>query len=205
MTVAAVILAAGAGSRFGGQKLLASLRGRAVLRHVVDAARDAGLAPIVVVVPPDGSLDRIDLGTVRRAVNPNPAEGLSSSVRLGLAAVRARTDEGEVDAAVILLGDQPAVRPDVIHRLLDELEAADPPLLVAPRYDHDGAPNPVVARRDAWRLADELVGDRGFGPFLRRRPDLVRRVDVPGTNPDIDTREDLDRLAGTGQADGDVS
>jgi CTP:molybdopterin cytidylyltransferase MocA len=205
MTVAAVVLAAGSGSRFGGQKLLATLRGRPVLAHVVDAARDAGLDPIVVVIPPDGSLDDVDLGPVLRVVNALPHQGLSSSVRLGLGAVGALSGPSGVDAAVILLGDQPRVRPDVIHRLLGEADQPDRPLLVAPRYDHDGAPNPVVARREAWRLADELVGDRGFGPIIDRRPDLVRRVEVQGVNPDIDTREDLDRLADSGQTNGDVS
>lgn len=208
MTVAAVILAAGSGSRFGGQKLLANLRGRPVLAHVVDTARDAGLDPIVVVVPPDGSLDDLDLGAVRRVVNALPEQGLSSSVRLGLGAVGALAEPADVDAAVILLGDQPSVRPDVIHRLLAETETAGGALLVAPRYAHDGAPNPVVARRQGWRLADELVGDRGFGPILDGRPDLVRRIDVSGANPDIDTREDLDRLdrlADSGPTNGDVS
>lgn len=202
MTTAAVVLAAGAGSRFGGDKLRAMLHGRPIVGHVVDAGRAAGLDPIVVVVPPTGELDDLDLGLIRRVVNPNPAEGLSSSVRLGLRALE--LDEA-VDAAVILPGDQPLVRPEVIDGLLAALtESPATPFLVA-RHAEDRTPNPIVARRSIWRLADELAGDRGFGPILATHPELVRFVDVPGSNPDVDTRADLDRLAGTDRASRDVS
>jgi CTP:molybdopterin cytidylyltransferase MocA/SAM-dependent methyltransferase len=196
MSIAAVVLAAGAGSRFGGGKLLARLDGRPIVEHVVDAARAAGLDPIVVVVPPTGELDGLDLGAVRRVINPTPQEGLSSSVRVGL-----RDLEGDPDiaAAVILPGDQPRVRPDVIRRLIEAGTALSAPLLIAPLYDADAAPNPILARRAAWRLADELVGDRGFGPLLEARPDLVQRIPVDGANPDIDTRADLLELAWAGR------
>ncbi|HUQ77422.1 MAG TPA: NTP transferase domain-containing protein [Patescibacteria group bacterium] len=184
-TTAAVILAAGAGSRFGGGKLVATIGGRPILALVVDAARSAGLEPIVVVGPPGGLLDHLDLGVVRRAVNPHPDEGLSGSVRVGLRELEFETD---VDAAVILLGDQPRVRADVLARLLGAPRAS---WFVAPRHAEDAAPNPILVRRAGWRLADELVGDRGFGPLLAGRPDVVTWIPVEGANPDIDTRADL--------------
>jgi CTP:molybdopterin cytidylyltransferase MocA len=189
--VAGVVLAAGAGSRFGGDKLAASLDGRPLVRHVVDAAVAAGLDPIVVVVPPAGVLDGIDLAPGRSVVNETPEEGLSSSVRLGLRAL----NDDTVDAAVILPGDQPRVRPDVIRALVAAAdERLGPPFVVA-RYAADAAPNPVLARREIWRLADELAGDHGFGPVLGAHPELVRDVPFDGANPDVDTRADLDRLA----------
>jgi molybdenum cofactor cytidylyltransferase len=205
MTTAAVVLAAGAGSRFGGGKLRALLGGRPILSHVVEAARSAGLAPIVIVVPPNGELDDLDLGAVRRVVNPEPAEGLSSSVRLGL---RALDMDADVEAAAILPGDQPLVRPEVIHALLVALDESPTTPFVAPRYAVDGARNPILARRSIWRLADELAGDSGFGPVLATHPELIRLVPVPGANPDIDTQADLDRLdrlPGIEPAAGDVS
>jgi molybdenum cofactor cytidylyltransferase len=202
MTTAAVVLAAGAGSRFGGAKLRALLGGRPLVAHVVDAARAAGLQPIVIVVPPTGELDDLDLGDVRRVVNPSPAEGLSSSVRLGLRALELDTD---VEAAAILPGDQPLVRAEVIRALLVALDQSPATPFVAPRYAVDGAPNPIIARRSIWRLADELAGDRGFGPVLATHPELIRLVSVGGANPDVDTPADLDRLAGTPPAARDVS
>jgi CTP:molybdopterin cytidylyltransferase MocA len=93
----------------------------------------------------------------------------------------------------------------VIRQLLDAAGVSEEPLLIAPLYDDDAAPNPVLARRAAWRLADELVGDHGFGPLLARRPDLVRRIRVGGANPDVDTPADLRRLAEADEAGADVS
>jgi molybdenum cofactor cytidylyltransferase len=202
VTTAAVVLAAGAGSRFGGGKLLATIDGRPILAHVVAAARAANLDPIVVVVPPTSELDELDLGAVRRVVNPDPAEGLSSSVRVGL---RALELDDPVLAAVILPGDQPRVRTAVIRALLAAADQSPATPFVVPRYAADGAPNPIFARRSIWRLADELAGDRGFGPILATHPELVRFVAVPGSNPDIDTRADLDRLATTDPTARDVS
>ena len=201
MSVAAVVLAAGAAARYGGGKLLAVLEGRPLLAHVVDAARSAHLHPIVLVVPPTGELDELELGEVRRVVNPDPAEGLSSSVRLGL---RALELEPGVDAAAILPGDQPRVRAAVIETLVAALEERPATPFVVPRYTADQGANPVIARRSIWRLADELAGDRGFGPVLGSHPELVRVVEVDGANPDVDTVADLDRLVaqGVGAQDG---
>jgi molybdenum cofactor cytidylyltransferase len=201
MNVAAVILAAGSASRFGGGKVLADLDGRPLLRHVVDAAREAGLAPIVVVGPPSGALDTVDLGDVRRVVNPHPEEGLSSSVRLGLRALL----EDRAEAAVILPGDQPRVRSAVVRALIAAAATAPEAGFIVPRYAADGSRNPVLVRRALWRLADELVGDRGFGPLLAAHRELIREVPVDGDNPDVDTRDDLLRLAATGPARDDVS
>jgi molybdenum cofactor cytidylyltransferase len=193
MRIGAVILAAGAASRFGGGKLRAELEGRPVVRHVVDAAVAAGLDPIVIVVPPSDGLEGLELAPARPVTNPNPEEGLSGSVRLGLRALEADA-RSTPDAALILPGDQPRVRPEVIRALIADAEAASEPGFVISRYADDRAPNPVLACRRVWRLADELAGDHGFGPLLTAHPELVRRVPVPGANPDVDTREDLERL-----------
>jgi molybdenum cofactor cytidylyltransferase len=165
------------------------------VRHVIDAAVAAGLDPVVIVVPPDGALDGLDLAPATQVTNPAPQEGLSSSVRIGLRALDADAADA-VDAAVILPGDQPRVRPAVIEALV--AAAADSPEtpFIVPRYRDDAAPNPILARRAIWRLADELAGDRGFGPVLAAHPELVAHVPVDGTNPDVDTVEDLRRLEG---------
>jgi molybdenum cofactor cytidylyltransferase len=190
--VGAVVLGAGTGSRFGGGKLLALLDGLPVIRHVVDAARGAGLDPIVVVAPPDASLASLDLGEIRSVTNPHPEEGLSSSVRLGL---RSFLDDVDVAAAVILPGDQPRVRADTISALVSAADESPRTPFVIARHVDDGVPSPVLSRRSMWRLADEIAGDRGFGPIVATHPELVREVVVAGTNPDIDTPADLHRVA----------
>ena len=194
MRAAGVILAAGAGSRFGGGKLLARVDGAPLLAHVVDAARGAGLTPLVVVLSAETARHAPALGIAAAEIvsNPDPGRGQSSSLRLGLAAAAAA--QPPVDAAVILLGDQPLVRPTTIRRLLEALgEPGEDVALTA--YAEGGGPNPVALRRAAFPLAAEASGDRGLGPLLAGRPGLHRAIPVPGSNPDIDTPEDLARLA----------
>lgn len=195
--VAAVVLAAGAGSRFGGapgSKLLARLDGRPVLQHVLERLASAGIGRQLVVVPASASeLDEtIEWGSARRIPNPAPERGLSSSLQLGWAA--ASMLRPVPAATLILLGDQPVVSPRVIAALLAApLDPTRP--VVAPRYAAGGGPNPVRLEPEAGPLIDEARGDRGLGPILATRPDLVRWIDVEGSNPDLDRPADLEALA----------
>jgi molybdenum cofactor cytidylyltransferase len=192
MKVLAIVLAAGASHRFGSPKLLAPLDGRPVLQHVLDVVAAAGLVDVVVVVGERAAAieGAVTWRSERIEVNPRPADGLSSSLRIGLDAAAA---DPTVDAVLVLLGDQPGVRPNVIAAVLAAAETT-PEAIVRVRYADDEAPNPVLVRRAAWALAAGLSGDRGLGPLLAERADLVAEVAVPGTNPDIDTPEDLARV-----------
>jgi molybdenum cofactor cytidylyltransferase len=188
--VVGLVLAAGEASRFGSDKLAASLDGRPLLDHVIDALRAAPLREIVVVTRRGRGIPQaLDL---RGVVNPTPADGLSSSLRVGLAAI-AELSGAPVEAVLIALGDQPRVDPAVIRRLLDAARSTNRPIIV-PTYDDDASPNPVLLFRAAFALAEEASGDRGLGPVLAARPELVLAVPVAGANPDVDTRADLDRL-----------
>ena len=187
MALAAVVLAAGAGSRFGGGKLLAPLGGRPVLQHVLDRVAAAGVDHVVVVLGDDAAaVERaIDWRSERRIRNPDPGRGLASSVRLGIGALGP-----EVDRALVVLGDQPSVPAAAIDALLAaDVDAAHP--VAVPRYDdaREGR-NPVLLGRAAFEHVQELSGDRGFGPWLAAHPELVREVVVSGHNPDMDTRAD---------------
>ena len=186
--VAAVVLAAGAGSRFGGGKLLASLEGRPVLQHVLDRLAEAGVDDIVVVLGDDAGAaeDAIDWRRERRVLNPDPGRGLSSSLQIGIAAL-----DGSVAGALIVLGDQPMVPVAAIRAVLDAPPAAGRPIVV-PVYPGDRGRNPVLVGREAFGLVAEATGDRGLGPVIAAHPELVREVAVDATgNPDIDTRANL--------------
>lgn len=154
----AVVLAAGAGSRFGGGKLLAGLAGRPLLDHVLAAIEAAGLAETIVVLGPGANeleavVTRRGARTVR---NPAPERGLSSSVRVGLAAIA----QGH-DAALVVLGDQPRTSPATIRALLDAPLPAGREIAI-PRYAAGGGANPALLLRPAWSLAATLDGDRGL-------------------------------------------
>ena len=194
MKVTAVVLAAGLSSRFGSPKLLAPLAGVPVLQHTLDAVSAAGLDDVVVVLG-DAAADveaAIAWRTERRVVNPRPADGLSSSLRIGLEAADAADPAAE--AALVVLGDQPALRPDVVASVV-AAAAESEALFVRARYARDYAPNPVLVRRAAWAVASGLTGDRGLGPLLATRPGQVLAVNVEGANPDVDTPADLAALA----------
>jgi len=188
--VTAVVLAAGSSSRFGSPKALAVLRGKPLLQHVLDTAAGLTLTDVVVVLgerAPEIE-SRLVWRSERRLVNPDPGRGLSSSLKIGLGAL----DPG-CEAALVLLGDQPLVRRDVIERLLAALTGSGRPI-VLPRYAGGGGPNPVLLHRSAWGLAADTGADRGLGPLLRRHPELVVEVAVEGSNPDVDTPADLAEL-----------
>jgi molybdenum cofactor cytidylyltransferase len=186
-SVAALVLAAGSGSRFGGGKLLASLAGRPILQHVLDTLAEAGLDKVIVVLGRDEpEVERsIAWRGERRVVNPDPGRGLASSLQLGTAAVHSGAD-----AVLIALGDQPLVAVDTIRSLLDAREDPTRPVVV-PAYADDRGRNPVLLRRAAFGLADEATGDQGLGQILAAHPELVLEIPIAGDNPDVDTPEDL--------------
>jgi len=185
-TVCAVILAAGESRRFGSPKQLAQLEGRSLLEHVISAADDAGLRPVIAVVPvwltrPAG-LASTWLRWVR---NPHPERGMSHSLRLGFAAL-----PDETDAAVILLGDQPTVAAADIRRLVAARGAAP---VLASRVGSHLAP-PVLIERERFAIVAEAAGDAGLRGVLDAHPEWVHEV-VAEPRADVDTPGDLDALS----------
>lgn len=179
--IAAVILAAGASTRFGSAKQLARVGERTMLEVVVDVARAAELDPILAVVQPGLAVPP----DVVPVVNDDPDAGLSRSLQLGIHAV-----PGDVSAAVVLLGDQPTLDPDLVRRLVAARGSAP---AVATETDGLRMP-PVVLERGAFALADALEGDEGLRGLLRSGSVEIVGVPVGSSIPDVDTPEDLARL-----------
>jgi molybdenum cofactor cytidylyltransferase len=196
LRLGALVLAAGAGHRFGGDKLVAELDGRPLLQHVLDTV--AAVRPVVtlvVIAPAMRGMERLAWHGARRLVNREPERGLSSSVRLGL---EASASEPGVDGVFILLGDQPRIAVVTLLALAREASSAlaDGAVAVVPGYAEGGGANPVLLLRAGFALAGQLGGDHGLGALIGSRPGLVRRVSVPGSNPDVDTVADLQALQG---------
>jgi CTP:molybdopterin cytidylyltransferase MocA/SAM-dependent methyltransferase len=186
-----LVLAAGDGARFGGGKLLARVGGKPVLQHVLDAMAASGLGDVIVVLGRDATEVEPVIGwrTEQRLINQDPSQGLSSSLRIGMASVGP-----DVSDVVVVLGDQPMLSSSVIRSLMSAPPDPARPIVV-PTYDHEGGRNPVLIRRPAFGLVDEAAGDRGLGPVIAAHPDLVQVVPVAGDNPDIDTAADLAMVA----------
>lgn len=183
----AVLLAAGAGSRYSGHghKLDAELHGSTIAEHAVRAALDSEIGPIVVVTganrPSLASLrSEIDAGTISILPNPDWADGQSTSLQAAVADARSR----HAHAIVVGLADQPFVRPDAWR----SVAASRSPIAVA---EYDGRPrNPVRLHHSVWPLLP-TSGDHGARHLIRLRPELVERVPCQGSDADIDTLEDL--------------
>ena len=186
-SVGAVILAAGSSRRYGSPKQLVVVDGMTLLEHAIEAAAVAGLLPVAAVVPVWLSRPARYDARLRWIRNAFPERGLSVSLRLGLDAIA-----GEVDAAVILLGDQPRLPPETVGGLL--AARGDRPI-VASAADGVLAP-PVLIEASHFHLADALSGDSGLRQLLIDHPDLVRALEVGAHPPDIDTPDDLDRAGG---------
>lgn len=193
--VVAIVLAAGAGSRFGGRKLLATIEGRPVLQHVLDRVAEAGIDRVIVVLGDDARelQAAVTWRDEVRVVNPEPGRGLSSSLRIGMAAL-----PGDAAAALIVLGDQPRVEPAVIRAVCAAGVDAERPVAV-PVYADDRGRNPLLLGRAAFALVEAADGDRGLGPLIAAHPELVREVAIDAGvgglgNPDVDTRADHVRL-----------
>ncbi len=189
--VSAVLLAAGAGSRFGGGKLLAPYRGRPLIEASLSNLADAPVDETVVVVGESAERLREVCWPYgfKMVENPDWAQGMSTSVRAGL-----RSLGPEARAAVVLLADQPLVGAGAVERLVAAFEAGARVAVAT----YGGRPrNPVLFSREVWPLLmTELSGDEGARPFLRRHPELVVQVpcDGVGDPADVDTAEDLRRL-----------
>lgn len=191
----AVLLAAGAGSRFADvrHKLLAELNvnGDTVIGRSLHNVMTARIGRTVIVT---GALTRDNLATdpsvanyladpsVTTVYNPLWADGQSTSVRIAIDAAK----QIGANAVVIGLADQPFITPDAWRTVAAGLG----PITVA-TYDGQRG-NPVRLHTDVW---DQLPhdGDVGARTLMQRRPELVTEVSCTGSSADIDTLEDLHR------------
>ncbi len=178
-----MVLAAGEGARFSGpcHKLRAEFHGRPLVCWAIDAALQASLAHVYVVLGAENLGDLLP-PEVTIVMNHEWQRGQSWSLRAG---VRAAELDGHT-ALVVGVADQPLVTAEAWRRV-----AETPGSVVTAVYGSRRRP-PVKLDGSVWPLLP-LDGDEGARQLMRRRPELVREVACPGDPADIDTLEDLRR------------
>jgi molybdenum cofactor cytidylyltransferase len=184
VSTAGVILAAGAGSRFGGrgEKLVTPARGRPLVSWAIEPALEAGLDEVIVV---SGAIDLGDVVPEGVTLLRNDEWELGQATSLGVALDWAqRQGHG---AAVVGLGDMPGLTVTAWRAVA---EAAGGPIVVAAYAGRRG--HPVRLDAAVWTLLP-TSGDEGARGLMSRRPELVVEVACEGSDTDVDTREDLRR------------
>jgi molybdenum cofactor cytidylyltransferase len=199
--VAAIILAAGASARMGHPKQLLPWGEKTMLQHVVDIVSAAPVDQIVLVLGYQAQkvLDSLDLGqqpatpSIQVVINPHPERGLSSSMQVGLAAL-----EDDIDAALFVLADQPAITPQIIGAIVERYRQTHAPIVVPVYQGRRG--NPTLFAREMFPALMQVRQDQGGRAILGRYAHLIAQVEV-GSDAifqDIDTVEDYRRISPTG-------
>ncbi|WP_129663019.1 nucleotidyltransferase family protein [Phytoactinopolyspora endophytica] len=188
-TAAGLVLAAGEGRRFGSPKAVVEVEGERLIDRAVRLLAEGGCLPVVVV---EGAVGLEVTGQaagvpVRVVYNPDWRDGMGSSLRVGLDAVR----ETGVGAVVVALVDQPWLGPESVHRLRGA--RAGGAFVAAATYGGERG-NPVLLGSEVWDDVLALAeGDVGARAFIQAHPELVTAVPCDGTGrpDDIDHPGDL--------------
>lgn len=184
-----LVLAAGAGSRFGSPKQLVRIGGEALLQRAVSRATElAGHAVTVVLGAHAAELTPlVRHSSASVLINRHWEEGLASSLRLGVAQL-----PGSTEAVMVTLADQAAITTFDLRRLAGAWRR-QPDSVIAASYDgHTGVP--AIFPRHAFSALLALRGDVGARPVLSQLADRVLRMPMPNAAIDIDTPEDLLKL-----------
>jgi molybdenum cofactor cytidylyltransferase len=190
--VAAIVLAAGASTRMGRNKLLLEIAGETLVRRVVRAALGAGLDRVVVVLGHDEARVRAQLDGLpcETVVNADHARGAGTSLQAGVRHVAADAD---ADAVVIVLADMPFVTAEMIAALADRYRATRAPVVFS-RYGDVQAP-PTLYDRSLFPELLAIDDDRGGKEVVRRHQAEAAGMDWPESAlHDVDSPADYDRI-----------
>ena len=190
--VSAIVLAAGESRRMGRPKQLLRLGDRTLLDLALDNVRQSSAEEIILVLGSSAAEIKQQVATkgLKVVVNPAYAEGMGSSLRAGIAAVDPNTQ-----AALIVLADQPLVRPATLDRLIEHHRSTGAQIVI-PTYNGFRG-NPVLLDRSVFREVMEIRGDIGCRAIFGGHTENISKLEVAdvGILLDVDTGGDLEKLA----------
>jgi molybdenum cofactor cytidylyltransferase len=182
----AVVLAAGASTRFGSAKQLARVAGRPLLHTAVARAADVAGSAVIVVLGARASelAPLLTHSPASVVINREWREGMASSIRAGVTRLPA-----SCTAVLLMVVDQAAVTGEDLKRLASAWRR-QPAYIVAARYGMTTGV-PAIFPRSTFSDLTALRGDIGARLLLQRNPDRVVRIPMARAAIDIDTPEDL--------------
>jgi molybdenum cofactor cytidylyltransferase len=201
---AAIVLAAGSSSRMGGgrHKLMLPLGARPVLTHVLEATLASQARPVIVVVGYQAEQVRAllaaygDCDDVSIVENPAYRQGMSTSLHTGVQLllssdykINMHGTATTIDSALVLLGDQPLITPQVIDALIDARRRTGK-RMIAPLIDGKRG-NPILFAADLFPELLEVSGDEGGRSVVERHRSEMATIDVASATTiyDVDTWE----------------
>lgn len=183
--VGGVLLASGLGRRFGSNKLLKPVEGVPLYRRAMTALAGAGLDRMAVCSPYPEVLEAGEELGFLPLYNPDGAEGISASIRLGLSRMR------DMDGVLFSVCDQPFLTTESIIKLKNTFACSDNAICALAWRGHRG--NPVLFPADLLDELAALTGDTGGGAVVKRHLDRLVLVEAfsPKELDDVDNPEDL--------------
>src|SRR5215467_3584492 len=190
-SVGALILAAGTSSRMGEPKQLLRIGDNTLLGQVLANVRGVSLAQIVVVLgaSADAIKHQVDLAGLKVVVNNSYHQGMGTSLAAGLAAL-----EATVNAALIVLADQPFVQPETLKKICQEYRRTQAQIVIPLYKGFRG--NPVLLDRSVFPEVMALRGDIGCRAIFGSHPEGIVKLPVEdaGILLDIDSKADFEKL-----------
>ena len=187
--IAAVVLAAGASTRMGTAKQLLQIDGHPLAQHVLDNVQRSGVGEIILVLGHSAEVIQreLKLEGAKVVLNENFLQGMGTSLKSGLAAVNS-----EVQAALIILADQPFVRPETLDQLIAEHERTRAQIVIPTYRGFRG--NPVLLDRSVFPEVMGLSGDIGCRAIFGEHQDGIVKLEVGdvGILLDIDQKSDYE-------------
>ena len=187
-----IILAGGASTRLGQPKQLLQYHGKTLLDHSLEEALGARADAVVVVLGKNADLlqEEIDKEKVRVVVNNEWAEGMASSVRLGLDALL--NSKPYIDAVILMVCDQPHISSQVLNELITTQQKTTKQIVTCNYGDSIGPP--ALFHKKYFRGLMELKGDIGARNIIQQNMNDVATILFPEGKIDIDTKEDYEAL-----------
>lgn len=187
-TFGIVILAAGTGSRFGGNKLKALVKGKPLYQHTLERSAAFGSFPSFIVTGDEEIAGEAERRGITPIWNPEPEKGISHSLILGLEKAEAVCPD--LRGVMFSVCDQPGLDPSTMQRMFNTASLHPDSIVCAGNGTRTG--NPVLWDRKYFPELLKLTGDEGGRQVLRRHGDSIRIIQAdPEELKDIDRREDL--------------